>query len=469
MNDPHAAPRRLRVFTITILLLAPRLVAADTLWWFGDTDHRWMEPLNWELAATHQPALPMDDQATYITTSDHPGLDLPSLPPSTVETGDVAITGQLYIGGWPSNLDGHHGDPLGRTGTLDITGGDLTVGWADSGAPPCYYVRLGYRGADGFIRQSGGRIYTCTFISMGFWSSQSTGTYELSGGTVETLGLDIGVQGIGVLNMSGGEITRMQSYGPGGTIPNERTNVGRSYFHTTTGFIPGSGFVNQSGGSITTHRLQVGLGLGSAGILNVRGPDSSVHAVDRLYIGEGGSGALVQTGGSVQAGSIYLGRITGGMGQYTVAGGTILVDGAGSGNGFFNGSVNAGFTGAGNLTIVGSSTPVNGGFQIASRYDQSARSRLNYLYDDGPGKITIIWVGGTATFQSGALLDIGPVDASVASLTPGQGLNLMVADRIVDNGIVVGNPTEWSIHIVRDVPFFGATVDLMQAIYCAGC
>jgi hypothetical protein len=197
------------------LVLGVSPAGAETLWWFGDAgDDLWSNPANWELSSGGAEA-PSADLDVYITTSDHNGLDELEVFPlidSTMMGVDRAESATLYVGGWPYYLDAHHGSPLGRYGVLDVAG-DLYIADRTAGSPPCYYLRLGYRGARGTLNQSGGTISSCTLFSVAYDSADSVGIWNLSGGEMVGFGLDLGVQGTGILDMTGGEIRPMESCG----------------------------------------------------------------------------------------------------------------------------------------------------------------------------------------------------------------------------------------------------------------
>jgi hypothetical protein len=372
--------------------------------------------------------IPDDKAPVYITTSEHHGLS--DLPAALIDDTVAAQTPSFYIGGWSSQLDSEHGnpvvysgapagrgrsgrntesgDPVVHSGVLDVTGGQLDVKG---------YLRLGTRGAAGTVNQSGGAVTTSHQVSMGWLSEESSGTYNLSGGTLSAYSLGVGVHGSGTFNMTGGEAYSTTSF------------IGRS-FPAKEGTFPSRGVMNQSGGIFRAPWLYIGHSEESVGALRVEG-DALFEVPVRLVTGLNGSGSITQDGGTIDLGwSLYLGENSGSFGEYTITQGTFLQRDAVM-HGDVTSGVYVGRDGAGAFSVMGSGAEVD----IAGIYEQNGLSTLTFQLD-GSEDHSPISVGRGATFQKGAelqiLLEEGYVpdlDESFTLLTAGQG--------VIDHGLKI--------------------------------
>ncbi len=457
-----------RRLALTILLLfgpANQHAAADTIWWTNDDgdsgtqtdgDSLWGNPLNWKIAfdsGGHGTGVPDETLPTYITTSDHAHAGHALDDPRAIIDGAIqATTKPLYVGGWTVALDPEHGDPAAHEGILDLIDGDLLV--ADKppgvpGNPRCYYMRVGYRGATGTVNQSGGTVSSCTYISVAFdlnaLGVTGLGTYNLSGGTVDALGFDLGPHGTGVLNVSGGVIEN--------TDPNQNGTslVGRGYNSQGTGYTPGYGLLRQSGGTIDQHTIQLGRETGSAGAL-VIDDNQDLHAENVLDVGLFGTGTVVQRGGTVSVDNVVrLAPRSGSYGSYTISGGTLQTASAAIVNGIRNGQYSDGDAdpfdelGAGHLVVVGSGGTVD----LAGSYHQNHVSRLTFVLTTSsaspPAHISPVQAARDARFEQGAVIDIDLQGGDGAGLGNGgpvftpqdeQVFVLVTAgDNVVDDGV----------------------------------
>jgi len=283
--------------------------------------------------------------------------------------------GSLTTGG---NLE--LGDQLTGVGTVNISGGNIDVSAV---------VKVGDAGTGVFI-QTGGTVTQAAgnnFI-LGEDATTSYGEYTISGGELHVgAQLQIGVNGVGVFNLTGGTVYALGGSSPivghdGGTgtmnisgsgvlISTSTINVGRKGSGvwlqsggsvSTTGFAlatssggTGNGIVDLSGGTLdVTGNVTIGQhssGVGAdmtvrdTGVLLVGGDlyvgedDDGTLTVsggvvtvgdgsggDHLIIGENKTGLLTQTGGVITAvNDLRLGINTGGSGTLDLSGGTMNV------------------------------------------------------------------------------------------------------------------------------------------------
>ncbi len=282
---------------------------------------------------------------------------------------------------------------------LDITGGELHV---------ANYIRLGTRGGEGTINQSGGTFTTTFAITIGWLSRDSVGTYNLDGGSVVTGYLDIGLQGTGYFNMTGG---RVEAFG-------SSSSVGNGFTAGDGRYSPGLGVLNLSGGTFETAYLRVGGFEDSSGTVLVHG-DAVLSAV-KIAVGLDSSGSIIQSDGTIDVSqALYLGFNAEGVGEYTIEGGT-----------FHSGSLYVGRVGAGKLTIVGSAAQID----IAGVYDQNEFSDLTVTLDGSVDHLATIQVGSTATFADGATLQIQLADGYTPSVDDSF-VVLTAAQGVIDHGL----------------------------------
>lgn len=301
----------------------------------------------------------------------------------------------------------------------------------------------------------------------------STGTVNVSGGTwTNSVNLAIGVSGTGILNLTGGSISNVNS-GIGvfanstGTV-NVSGGTWTNAVNLNVGFA-GNGTLNLSSGSISDNDAFLGVEPGGSGTANVSG--GTWTNFDQLQIGDGGTGMLNLTGGTVKSflttvgrtdtaqGTLTLGNIGGvpgiletfqitkgaGTGTVTFDGGLLrsttenqpeLFDGfepgdisLGSGGGIFdtNGfdvSTSYGLSGVGglqkfgtgSLTLSGSNTYL-GSTTVKAGILQLDGSTTSFTFIESGGTL-----GGTGTVGPGATLKSGgkvAPGASIGTLTTG--------------------------------------------------
>ena len=224
--------------------------------------------------------------------------------------GGVAIL-NIAGGSFSASRNFRLGNDLG-TGTINITGGSLTVAGTDD-------VFIGRDKGTAVVNQSGGVVEFNhnTFIANGNNQSDPTsGTYNLSAGVLNVkrefvIGRE-GVSATGTLNMTGGTITK---------TGDERMIVGHNN---------GKGFVVHSGGTINVNQNELYIGnenAGASGTYTLSGT-GALNVANELVVGrESGTGTLNVNGGTITTsgnGNMYVGRRNG-TGTLNQTAGTISV------------------------------------------------------------------------------------------------------------------------------------------------
>jgi hypothetical protein len=192
---------------------------------------------------------------------------------------------------------------------------------------------LGYNGS-GIFKQSGG-IHTldgfAPVLYIGFGAG-STGTYQLSGGTLSGSNTEeLGLSGVGNFNQSGGT----NDFGAFLTIGSESGSTGN--YTLSAGMLTGSGeevgtlgsgHFNQSGGTNTStneNSFQIGLAVSSTGSYTLSAGTLSNFNLEQ--VGYLGSGTFNQSGGfNTLAGNdstLYISYESGSTGAYLLSGGTL--------------------------------------------------------------------------------------------------------------------------------------------------
>ena len=336
--------------SLSCALIVSTLVAssasADEIWWVArGADDLWNTDRNWVTRVSREFTIPDGEEPVYL--SGLPAALIDDTFTSVAQT--AAQTANFYVGGWGPSLDSFRGgDPTGYLGVLDVTGGELDVNG---------YIRLGIRGT-GTINQSGGTVTSVSQITMGWLSTNSSGTYNLSGGIIDAPSLGIGVHGTGTFNMTGGLVDRTS-----------RSIIGKGF--APAGVFPASGVMNQSGGIFQTQQLYIGDSDQSVGVLHLE-DDALLKVATRFVTGVHGSGSITQDGGTIDLGwSLLLGMQPGAFGEYTITQGTFRQTDAAMRGSVLSG-VHVGTKGTGAFNVMGSGGEVN----IAGVYEQNGLSTL---------------------------------------------------------------------------------------------
>ncbi len=226
-------------------------------------------------------------------------------------------------GGSP-NLNG--GVFVSGSGNVNLGGGsffaDNSASGMSGGTLTSSYGYIGYAGTGAFT-QSGG-VHTESAgpfdgtLFLGY-KPGSNGTYNLSGsGVLNTMSEYVGYSGFGVMNQSGGS--------------NSTSFFGAFY----VGYYSGShGVYNLSGAGTCTiawpNVLYLGNSAASSGAVNLS--QSGLFTANSEYVGNSGSGAFTQTGGTNNGSSLTIAANPGSSGRYDLRGGVLATSSIAAGSG----------------------------------------------------------------------------------------------------------------------------------------
>ncbi|MEJ0003661.1 MAG: autotransporter domain-containing protein [Pararobbsia sp.] len=241
-------------------------------------------------------------------------------------SGTFTIDGATIQGGESDVLDGTLAQTSGNThvtylsvgsstnpfagnapsvGTLDVSGGTITFGSA---------AQIGDFGGTGTVRQTGGNVvFDGADISLNIGNQGGNGTYDLSGGTLLFNGsgsgssfIIIGRNGTSTAPAAQQPSTGMLNLSGSGSIV---VDAGSLFIGSngTSGGVPGSGTLNQTGGTLT------------------------IDGNARLYLSAAGNGVYNLNGGVLQIGGTSLNghyNSTTGTYAFNLGGGAIQVIGS---------------------------------------------------------------------------------------------------------------------------------------------
>ena len=197
------------------------------------------------------------------------------------------------------------GDNAGSTGTVNIEGSSVVTS--------SYDFHIG-RAGSGTVNINGGQLNTVTGWTLVGIESGSTGTLNVTAGSTSGRELRVGVNGTGIVDVSGGTVIATQPVTVG-------VNAGSNGSLT----VRGTGTVNLSNGTGTYGASIGGVGQGAAflsgnGIINDTG---------NFIIGNGGTtvGQMTVTGGTMNVnGELWVGQAAGGSGTLDVSAGIVNVN-----------------------------------------------------------------------------------------------------------------------------------------------
>jgi hypothetical protein len=338
--------------------LLPNQAQAVTRWWFGGTGW-WDTGSNWDPAGQ-----PNDGDAAYIAAdsptirsvlywnTSYPEAELealwvvggyPSTPLQFIMFLDQSlITQYTGVGLWGPALFNQsagshvvHGSlevgAFAGTGTYQLSGGSLQAA----------NETIGYHGGVGTFIQSGGTNTTTGYIDVGYGVS---GTYELHGGLLETGSLTIGreyysfMESEGTFTQTGGtnRITSTLSVGSSSPGVYELHDGDLEAGALNIGSVDTGTFTQTGGGNTVFGDLKLGVSSDGIGTYNL---SDGAMLVENEYVGDGGTGTFTQTGGVNHINTIlYVGKEAGSSGTYELGGGILSA-----------GSIRLGHHGTGNF------------------------------------------------------------------------------------------------------------------------
>ncbi|MEI7869198.1 MAG: hypothetical protein WCI11_15015 [Candidatus Methylumidiphilus sp.] len=248
------------------------------------------------------------------------------------------VTGNLILG---QQSTGDGGYSLTGASSLSV-GADLVVGDQGKGSfghgladnTVTGNLILGRQvNSDGTYTQSSGTLTTDT-LTVG---DNGTGTYDMSGGTLNVLHNDASVStvtignqdgSVGTFNQDGGDVSVNHNISlgqHGGSVGNYNLNAGTL---NVNGFITlsfeGIGTINQQAGTTNTVASDIYMG-GTNGTYNLKGGDLLVKGDQGLIVGTFGTGTFNQTDGTNTSTYLSLGGATGSNGTYNLSNGSLQV------------------------------------------------------------------------------------------------------------------------------------------------
>ncbi|MDR0352745.1 MAG: autotransporter outer membrane beta-barrel domain-containing protein [Opitutaceae bacterium] len=398
----------------------------------------------------------------------------------------IAAGGTVTTDSTGENALGNRG--LGSGATLDNATGTAFVDgvWLNAGE-----LSVG-RSGDGFLQVGvtgtvqNSNAYIGRYFNSGSDAGRATGTAFVDGAWLSTGTLIVGDAGVGYLEIAaGGTVTAGRDlYIGNGSVATGTAIVAGHLANTGTFLIghAGSGHLEiTAGGTVdnTTTRVTLGGTAGGYGVATVGGYWRA--GTDQLSIGAaaGGTGALtIQTGGTVTAGTLYVGNY--GSGTLLVAPDAVLLNTAnghlarnGSGSGAATiaglwqngGDLVVGYLGNGLLTIESTGTVGNVVGYLAYNPGVTGTAIVHGLWDNssyfhlgrrGSGEVI---VGPSGTVKVGSYTNIGnQVEtaygrAAVAGLWETGGyLNLGVTGTGILDIAASGTVTVGDIFIIGNTP-----------------
>ncbi len=261
---------------------------------------------------------------------------------------NFASTGNLYTLSGTGVITGAGRISIGLSGsgTMTQTGGSITLGAGGTFAVGDNFNSTGFYNLS--ATTGTGSLTADSFIV----ANAGTGTFSQSGGTVTTLGINVGLNsgGIGVVNQTGGTtnvngaglISLGTNVGASGTYTID-TSAGASALNATILRVGdgGTGTFTQNGGTVTVNTVgTIGRLAGSTGTYNLNSGTLTAGVnptAANFFVGASGTGTMNQSGGTFTVGggataSLSLGA-TGGNGTYNLSGGSIVTPFLQPGNG----------------------------------------------------------------------------------------------------------------------------------------
>lgn len=369
----------------------------------------------------------------------------------------LSVSSAEYLGysghGTFSQTNGTHsvqasmylGYNAGSVGTYNLSGGTINAG-------PTEYV--GY-GGTGVFNQSGGTNAITQTLDVGTGIGAGTnvsGTYTMTGGTLTAQGLTAGNGGTGRFIQSGNSTVTVSSNTNGFNFTVGFNGIGSyaigggtgtSVLNVSSGAYVGqygNGSFSQSAGSSVNFSggggLNVGWGSGGVGSYTITGGSLTLPAGIYAFVGNQGRGTYGQTGGSAQLGALYVASVDPlGSGTATLSGGTLNVLGTEQIGMYNSGS----FTQTGGVHTVGGPLDVGGGIGAGGSFTLSGGTLTStdslFIGNHAPALL------GPSTFaQSGTTTASFANTAYVAFATGSTGSYTLTGSASVSfgNGAYVG-------------------------------
>jgi hypothetical protein len=357
--------RRLALLSLAATAALPALAAAQTSQWTGTVSNGWANSNNWNPAVVPGQGYTVNvtntlglaqtiiynytGSAVVLSTLD---LNVTGQSGATTETLDQSVNDlsaiQEFIGGYPGSPENGSGTFNQSGGVNAVTTGQLIIG-CNSGDQGAYLLSggavtsdssefVGYAGAATFSQSAGSNTITGTSPLFVGYGPVAQGTYALSStGSITANSMQIGVFGTGTFTQTGGTITFDQTdpqvyvglyTGSSGTYTLSGGilsggAVGPSEYVGAGSFGASNGVFNQSGGTNNAGTLFVGYELGATGVYLLSGGSLATATIE--YVGNEATAVFNQSGGTNSASEIQIAAYSGAIGSYNVSGGTATI------------------------------------------------------------------------------------------------------------------------------------------------
>ncbi|HZZ42214.1 MAG TPA: NF038122 family metalloprotease [Tepidisphaeraceae bacterium] len=298
----------------------------------------------------------------------------------------------------------------GSTGSYNLTGGTLSTS----------YAGIGQAGTGNFT-QSAGSFSASDHLSIG---DSGVGSYSLSGtGSLSAGFIYVGYNGTGSFNQSGGTsnigaLFLANNGGSTGTYSLSAGNLISPYVGVGQG---DHGTFLQTGGTLTASD-HISIGDSGTGLYSLSGTGSL--SAGAIYVAYNGTATFSQSGGSATPNTFYLGVNNGSSGTYLLSAGSLTssggdyigLDGAGS-------IIQTGGTHTPSTIVLGYNSDATGSYSISGG---SLSTTLLYVGGNGgPGGASSFSVSGSAhvtdtgqlSIFTGSSLSFTGGSLSVASLS----------------------------------------------------
>jgi len=327
-----------------------------------------------------------------------------------LSNGALAVNGNMYVGDWAQGTFNQTGGSAtvsnlilasnwGTPGTYNLSGDPATSTLNTN------FTIVGQAGT-GTFTQTGGKHEVTYDINLGQVTG-SEGTYNLSGTGEVYVGrnLYVGLEGTGVftqsgtsqVNVTGGVVLSSNTSGAGvgtynlqgGSLTSRYTNVGAQ----------GEGTFNQTGGLHSTGDLLVGDSTNGSGSYSLSGTGSQLKVSGNETIGGFGNGTFSQTDGSHSVNYLFLayGNV---LGNFNLSDGTLTAA-----------IENIGIGGTGVFTQTGGANTVTNRLNVGIGAAGETFGTGIYNLKNGTLSVGInsqVGVYGTGTFnQSGGTHEVG--------------------------------------------------------------
>ena len=457
---------------VGMALLGTIATAADITWNGTDSSgvNSWNDPLNW-----NNGVLPNTGDRAYIGAGGTANID--TTPPTvlSVYVGGTGDQGNPEPGNGTLNQTGGTltvtdwftvGDAVGDTGTYNLSGGSINVTSTD-------VFEVGEYGTGNFNLTGTGSVVNAngTFVVGRWGDATATGYGTVVQGAIDDAGttsVSANEMDIGAVGRTGAGLQTQNTYTlNSGTISTTADfNIGPA--------TDGNGLMTVNGGSITTGgTLNVGRDGGSNGLMvvnngsitvgngfNVGGGTGELDVNGGMitasngdsFVGNGGVGLVKQTDGTVHvAGGVWLRIGQGGQGTYDISGAGSALQ--------VNGRVVVGEGGQGSVVQTGGQVNVvsdvtigdNTGTSSATNPDTYTISggSLNTTGTDlggGPQGLLLGWQGTAVFNQNGGAVNVGGTGLQFGGNGGSGTYNLNSGTLSVSNFIVLSGTSTFNFN-----------------------